>query len=229
MPLKHLSESLLSIALDGVSVAGNERIKVPRIDPLDALVEARPVLAAHHVPLEALHPLDVALGSLQAAKQLVAEAGGGVALALGRLGVLLPRGQVEEQIRLDKDTLGLEVEDELLVGVGVDVLVLEIGVKLGGDGGAPLLGAVLEDDEEFVRRVDLGVARLLGALLRQAVGADDLGLRVGGLVLGDEDVVLHVGGDDVGEVAALFGDFGLHRVGEGDGTEDGEGAGGEAD
>ncbi|CCF31722.1 hypothetical protein CH063_16078, partial [Colletotrichum higginsianum] len=127
------------------------------------------------------------------------------------------------------DALGLVEEDDLLVGVGVDVLVLKVGVELGGDGGGALVGAALEGEEELVGRVDLGVARLLGALLGQAVRADEAGGGEGGLVLGEEDVVLDVRGDDVGEVAALLGDLGADGVGEGDGGEDGEGARGQAD
>ena len=83
----------------------------------------------------------------------------------------------------------------------VDVLVLKVGVELGRDG-QRLVGLLLdvEDDGELLL-ADALVGRL-GALLGQALGADDAGLRELLLPLRDENVVLNVKGDNVLEIAA---------------------------
>jgi len=67
------------------------------------------------------------------------------------------------------------------------------------------------------------------ALLGQALGADQLGVGVGGSPFREEDVVLDVGGYEVAHVAAEGGHLGLGGFCEGDGGEDGERSRGEAD
>ena len=114
-------------------------------------------------------------------------------------------------------------EDELLVLVRVDVLVVELGVELGAD-----VQVALVRGREDVAELGAFGLRVRFSLLRQAVHADHLGLRVFLRPELEEDVVLEIGGDDVLD-GAEGGNFGLDFRGEGDGGEDGEGARGELD
>ena len=223
VPLKHLLKHGFSVLLDGVTMAGDDSDKIPRVDPLYALVERGAVPAADGVPEQAL--LAFALDGLGADEGAGEEAGLGP-VGLGHARVLLLGGEVEEEVGLDEDLVGLVEEDDLLVGVAVDVLDLEVGLELVADRGGAL-GLGLVDDGE-VLLADLLVGGGL-ALLREAVGADDLGGREGLLPVRDEDVVLHVGGDEVLHVPAEALELRLHLGGEGDGREHGEGAGGETD
>lgn len=82
------------------------------------------------------------------------------------------------------------VEDEFLVGVGVDILGVELGVEVGVH-------------LQRVRVVGLEQVRpgqrlaLLLALLEQGLRTDDLGVRERGVPVVHEDVVLVVGCRDV--------------------------------
>lgn len=69
----------------------------------------------------------------------------------------------------------------------------------------------------------------LGALLGEAVDAEELGIGVGGGPVGEEDVVLEIEGGEVADVVAEAFDGGADVGGQGDGGEDGEGAGLEPD
>lgn len=69
----------------------------------------------------------------------------------------------------------------------------------------------------------------LGALLGEAVDAEEFRARVGGRPFGEEDVVFEIEGGEVADVVAEGVDGGADVGGEGDGGEDGEGAGLEAD
>ncbi len=69
----------------------------------------------------------------------------------------------------------------------------------------------------------------LGALLGEAVDAEEYRARVGGRPFGEEDVVFEIEGGEVADVVAEGVDGGADVGGEGDGGEDGEGAGLEAD
>ncbi|CRK21435.1 hypothetical protein BN1708_017873, partial [Verticillium longisporum] len=130
------------------------------------------------------------------------------------------------EIGLDEDTIGAEVEDEFLVGVSVYKLVIKVGIEGRVDAEVALGGASLEDDGKGVVP-DLVVAgSLLGAFLGKALRADKLGIGEGRLPFGEEDVVLNVRGDNVGDSRAEGGDLGADVVGQGDGGEDGEGTSG---
>lgn len=224
MPLKHFPENVLAIPLHHVAMARDHGGKVPLINALDAVADTGAVLGGE-IPVEALHPRRVASRALGALEQLVGKAAG--FLAVGHFAVLLQGGQVEHEIGLDEHLVGLVVEDNLLVGVAVDVLVVKVGVELVADLDAALVGLGEDDGEGVV--ADLGVLVLLGALLDETVGADDLGA---GVLLGpfrDEDVVLEIKGDDVGHLAAQLGHLGFGLFCEGDGREDGEVARGKFD
>lgn len=111
--------------------------------------------------------------------------------------------------------------------MAIGILVVEVRVKLFADFDIALV-VLLEDNGKGVL-VDLGILALLGALLGETLGADDLGVGVFLGPFGDEDVVLEIEGDDVAYVAAEFGDFGFGFIGQSDGGEDGESAGCEFD
>jgi hypothetical protein len=68
-----------------------------------------------------------------------------------------------------------------------------------------------------------------GALLGEAIDAEEFRIRVGGRPFGEEDVVFEIEGGEVADVVAEGVDGGADVGGEGDGGEDGEGAGLEAD
>lgn len=111
--------------------------------------------------------------------------------------------------------------------MAIDVLVVEIGVKLLADFDVAL--AVLFENNGKVVVVDFRILELLGALLGKTLGADNF--SIGPLLgpFGDEDVVLKVESDNVAYVAAELVDFGPGFFCEGDGREDGEVAGCELD
>lgn len=227
VPVEDLGEDLLAVALDGVAVAGDEGGEIPTVDALGALVEAGAVLVAvaDGVPEEALVALGGAGGAVERVEDLLEQAAA-LLLGLGHLGVLLRGRKVEHEVGLDQDLLGLVEQDDLLVRVGVDHLDLEVGGELVADGGRVRVGLVVQEVEVLL--ADHRVVHLLPAL-GQALGADQLGRRVLGLPLRDEDVVLEIAGDDVADSAAELGDLGLDLVGEGDGGEDGESTGRELD
>ena len=83
--------------------------------------------------------------------------------------------------------------------MSVDILVLKVRVKLRTDGGLLLSSGLEDDGEGFL--ANPGVVGDLGALLWETFGADDLGPRESLGPVGNEDVVLDVGGDDVGYLA----------------------------
>ncbi|KAG7147387.1 hypothetical protein HYQ46_003771 [Verticillium longisporum] len=103
MPGEDLEEPFLTVTDHGVTMARNDRLKIPLGNATDALAVARSVLGAEQVPLDTPRPLAVAFGRLQ----------------------------VEKQIGLDEDTVGAEVEDEFLVGVSVYKLVIKLGIGEG--------------------------------------------------------------------------------------------------
>lgn len=105
VPFEDAAEGLFSVAHQRLSVARNERVKVPVVDSLDALIETVPVPCAQDVPQESLHALCVPLGRLHVHKQLTRETN--LFLALRTLRVLLISRQVEHKIGLDHDPLGL--------------------------------------------------------------------------------------------------------------------------
>ena len=229
MPLKRLVKDLLRIPLQHISMTRDEGVKVPAVDELDAVVEAGAVLG-DHIPVEALHPLVLAaVGVVQALKRPPREVGRG-ALGLGHAAVLLPGGQVEHQVRLDEGAVRPVEEDELAVAVPIDILVVEVGVKVLPDANIALAGLGEDDGKLFI--ADLGVVALgvlLGALLGETLWADELGRGEGLGPLADEDVVLNVKGDDVGHVAAHLVNLGPCIICEGYRGEDGEVAGAELD
>lgn len=192
MPLKHLAEYFLAVALDNISMARDDGVKVPLVHQLNTVVVAVSILA-REVPVEALHPLCVTVWALDAAEDLVREALL-LLVGLGYPAVLLGGRQVEDEIRLDEHLVRLVEEGNLQVAVAVDILVVEVGVELFADLYLALVG-LLEDDGELLL-ANL-VVLLLGPLLREALGADDLGVGEGCGPFRDEDVVLNIWGDDV--------------------------------
>lgn len=219
VPLKHLAERLLGLVLHDIAVARDHGDEIPLVDTVHALVEALAVL--DEVPVCALQPASVARDVLGPREDLVEDAAAGP-LRLGHPAVLLRGGQVEEQVGLDEHAVGLVEEDDFQVGVGVDVLVLKVGVEVVADARLALVGLCEDDGEGLV--ADLGVV-LLGSLLRQALGPDELGLGVLLCPLGDEDVVLEVQGDNVAHVAAQLGHLCLDGVCERDGRKDSQSTG----
>lgn len=220
VPVKHLFKRLLGALLNDVSVTRHNNLYVPRVDALDALIEAGAVATAESVPDQSLQALDVSLCRLKAYELASQEPRIGPVL-LGNARVLLGSREVENQVGLDQNAIGLVEEGELLVGVGVDVLVLKVVVKLGADGRGAL-GVGLEDD---VKRLLADPGVVLGAsLLGKAVNTNQHGGGEGSLPLRDEKVVLNVGRDDVAQVVAQGHQLGLDLGGQGNGREDSEGA-----
>jgi len=228
MPLKHLLKNALPIPLNHIPMTRNDPVKIPLIDPPRTLVEARSIPTAQRIPLEPLLSQGLALRALEQLEQLRQNA---LIRSLPGPRVLLRRRRVEHIIRHNERLLRLVQEHQLLVGMVGDELVLEVPVELLGYANAP---AVLRREDGV--EGDLlavggrrGIVGALGALLGEALGADDDGLGEGLGPGADEDVVLDVGRDDVFQVVALLLELGLHFGCQSYGREDGEGTGGEAD
>lgn len=216
VPLEYLPKDILPISLEDISMAGNQCCEIPLINNLEAVAHAVAVLG--EMPVEPLGPGGLSAGILHALEEFVQKPAG--PLRLGHLAVLLGSRQIEHQIRLDQDLVGPVVEDEFLVGVAIDVLVVEVSVELFADSNVTL-SLLCEDNGKLVV-VDFRVLGLLCALLGKTLWADDLGF---GPLLGpfrDEDVVFKVKRDDVRDVAAQLCGLGLGLFCEGDGREDGE-------
>jgi len=88
-------------------------------------------------------------------------------------------------------------EHQLLIRVSIDILVLELLVEFPSDFD---LGLVLRGEDRGDRHVGHGFVGLglRCAFLSQAFGCDNVCGGVGGRPSGEEDVVLKVGGDEVG-------------------------------
>lgn len=206
VPLERLPEQVLAAPHDGLAVARDDRVEVPGVDAADALVEGGAVPPADDVPEEAPEALGVAgraVGALEhAVQQAVRRLVGG-----GHPRVLLDGGQVEHEVGLDQDAVGLEEQDDLLVGVGADELDLEVGGEVGVDLVRARVGRVPLERERL--RPDPGVVLHGRALRVQALGPDELGPGVRFCPVRKEDVVLHVPRDEVPYIAAQLGDPGL--------------------
>lgn len=172
MPLHDLLEYSLPIALNHISMARNDLVKVPLRNASHAFVERCPIARTGAVPNHALLPNRTSPRVLQCIEDLGQDAASRVEVGLTEL---LVRWQVEEEIALDEGARGLVVEDELFVDVRVDVFNVELGVegRVDGDGRR---GVFLE--QVPVRRGDLEVA-LFVAILRECFGAENFGFWVG--------------------------------------------------
>lgn len=222
MPLEDLPEDALPPTLNHVPMTRYDAIEIELLDLPDTPVEGRPIARARHIPIEALLPDGGPLGAHQAHKQPRQQARGGGLAAGAR--ILLVGGQVKEQVGLDEGAVGPVVEDELLVGVAVHVLVVEVGVEVGVDA-----EVVLVPGREDV--LEAGAGRFLAprAFLAQPFGPEQPGGGEGRRPLRDEDVVFGVRRDEVFDRPAEAGERLVHFGRQGDGGEDGEGAGPESD
>lgn len=63
---------------------------------------------------------------------------------------------------------------------------------------------------------------LFGTFLRKTFGSNEVGVWIGFVPVGEKDVVLEIGGCDVGDAVSEGLEFGCYRRGEGNGREDGE-------
>ena len=223
MPLEDLLEHGLPLAQDRVAMAGDDVLKAPLIDPLDALIEPRAVARADQVPDHPLLPH--AAGTLQIARQSTRPS---LVRALARAAVLFGRGQIEEQVGLEERLGWLVEEHEFLIHVGVDQLILDLGVEVRRHSHLALVSGAEDGLEGHV-----GDGRVLGAeigaLLGQAVGADEMRFGIRSGPGRDEDVVLEIRRRDVRHLSPEGVDLGAHGGGQGDGGEDEEGAGGKFD
>jgi hypothetical protein len=172
MPSHNLLENALAACLDDISVTRDDTVEVPVVDFGNAVVKTLAVAAADRIPYKAFLAGGSAVGVVKGGKELSPEARCG---RLAGFAKLLCSREVEHQIGLNKRLSRLVVEDQLFVGMGRQVRVLELRVEFGIHSRAvPVLGS--EDDAEghvFIL--------LLGTLLRQAFWAEHFGLGVGGV------------------------------------------------
>jgi len=108
----------------------NDIIDLPAGDPLHALAIALAIRLAEHIPMHPLLPDRRATDVLQGSEELRQYARSGID---ARLGILFRGGEIEEQIGLDEGLVGLVIEDQFLVRVGVDEFDLEIVIEFLGD------------------------------------------------------------------------------------------------
>lgn len=181
MPLQNPLENALSTRIDGVTMARNHAVKIPLIDFADRVAEASPVAAGSGIPDESLLSVSVCVG--QRAEDLSQDAALRIHI---RLAELLSRGIVEQKVGLDKCLCWLVVEDNFLVRVCIDVFIVELGIEFRGNGGDGLVLAENEGEGNVF-------VTLLLALLRESLGAQNLGLGIGLVPWSEEDVVLHAG------------------------------------
>lgn len=74
MPFKHLLEDALSASLNHITVARDDAVKIPLLDPCHTLVEGRSVTRAECIPDEPLLPDCIATGVVDVVHKLGQEA-----------------------------------------------------------------------------------------------------------------------------------------------------------
>lgn len=204
MPLKHLPKDALPPTLNHIPMTRNDPIEIEPLDLAYTAIEPLPVHRARHIPIEPLLPHRRPPHTHQAHKHPRQEPVRG---SHAGARILLVRGQVEEQVGFDEGAVGLVVEDELLVGVAVDILVVEVGVEVRVD---LEVGLVLGGED--VLEAGAGGFVALGAFFGQPFGTQEPGGGEGRGPFGEEDVVLEVWRDQVLHLAAeggeCFADFG---------------------
>lgn len=172
MPSHNFLENALAARLDDISVTWDDTVEVPLVDFGNAAVKTLAVAAADRIPHKAPLAGGSAVGVVKDGKEPSPEARCG---RLASFAKLLCSREVEHQIGFNKRLGRLVVEDQLFVGMGRQVRILELGVEVGIHSCAvPVLGG--EDDAEghvFIL--------LLGTLLKQAFWAEHFGLGVGGV------------------------------------------------
>ena len=130
MPLHDILEDTFRSTLNHIPMTRNDSLKIPSVDPVHTLVEARPVFRARGIPQEPLLPLRLPSRTHQPHKQLRQQARLRPLLCPG---ILLRRRQVEHQIRLNKRLIGLVKEHQLLVPMATHILIVEGCVEVGVD------------------------------------------------------------------------------------------------
>jgi len=180
MPSHDLLKDTLTISLHDVSMARDDPVEPPLIDPLHTSREALPITRTSSIPNSPLLPLRITLCTLQRHKDLRQDAAIRVNPCFTEL---LCSRQIEHEISLYESAGRAVMEDELLVDVRGDVFPIELRVEFGGDGLDAFVGA--EEDREG----DVFVV-LLCALFGEDVGAHDLRVGVFFVPGAEEDVVL---------------------------------------
>jgi hypothetical protein len=203
VPGKHLSEDALAVLLDHITVTRNDTLKVPFVDSGHTLVEGRSVRCTECIPDKSLLPDSCTSRSVDFAHQLCEYASGRVNISTR---VLFCGWQVEQQIGLNQGLRRLVVEDELLVGVCVDVLGIELAIK--GFVNVPA-GVVL-----WAEQVCPGQWLFLTfTLLLQCIRADEFGVWEGLVPVIHEDMMLCIVGSNVLYGAHLV-DLAANVIGE---------------
>lgn len=180
MPPHDLLENALTLPLNHITMARDNPLEPPLINPLHTTRESLAITRTSPVPNGTLLPFGIALCALQSGEDFGQNTCVGVD---ARLAELLRGGQVEHEIGRDEAAGGAVVEHEFLVDVRGDVFPIEFRVEFGGDGGDGFRGA--EDDAKgYVFVV------LLCALLGKDIRTHDLGVGVFGVPGAEEDVVL---------------------------------------
>jgi hypothetical protein len=210
VPSEDFLEDVLAVLLNHITVARNNTLKVPFVDSCHALVEGGSIRGTECIPDEPLLPDSGTSRIVDLAHQLCEDTSGGVNISTR---VLLCSGQIEQQIRLDQSLGRLVIEDQLLVGVRMDILGIELVIK----GLVNIPASVVLGTEQMCPGQWLFLTL---ALLLQCVRADEFGVWEGFVPVVHEDVVLGVVGGNVLYSAHLV-DAAADFVGESDRGEDG--------
>jgi hypothetical protein len=210
VPSEHFSENVLAVLLNHITVTRDNTLKVPFVNSSHALVKGRPIRRTECIPDESLLPDSRTSRIVDLAHQLCENTSGRVNISTR---VLLRSRQIEQQICLDQSLGGLVVEDQLLVGVCMDILGVELLVK----GLINVPASVVLGTEQMCPGQWLFLTL---ALLLQCVRADEFGVWEGFVPVVHEDVVLGVVGGNVLYSAHLV-DAAADFVGESDRGEDG--------
>jgi hypothetical protein len=166
-------------------------LKPPAINPLNTLIESRPITRAYRIPKQPFLPQCLPIRILQRPKNPRRPPRRRIHASLG---ILLSRRQIKQQIRFNERLARLVEEHQLLITVSVHEFVLELLVELAADFD---LGFVLRGEDCGDRHVGHGFVGLglCGPLLGESFGCDYVGGGEGGRPGGEEDVVLEVRGD----------------------------------
>lgn len=208
VPCHHIAEYPLGTSLDSITMARNQAIKVPLINPSHGLIERRPILFGENIPCKPSMPCSWRLGGQQRHDKPRKE----ISPRFRGLGILLLSGQVEEQIRLNNRARGLMQKHQLARPVAIHILAFKLSIELLRDRPRQLIVLLEYMLEQGVLELRVRLSLFIQTLRRQ-----DHCLWVCVLPRGEIEVVFDIWSRDVFDVSTegfdCLADFGREADG----------------
>lgn len=218
MPRENLFKDPFAIPNNRISMTRHDILKSPRINSLHALVETLPITLTEQIPQHSFLPYRRTIGRLKMTKQLCCKSRIGI---LSRLRILFCSRHVEHQIRFNQRPIRFIIKHQFLVRMRIHKFIFKVCIELRRDPNFSLIflgkNRLEMDIGDLLVRLSL-----LGTFLGKTLGSNEVGVWIGLVPLGEKDVVLEIGGCNVGDAVSERLEFACYRGGEGNGREDGE-------